>query len=170
MPRSWTSWSRRSKSENLPCTCYVWGYCRQGTHMDTTGSSAVEARVENRLVQRRPLLPACLMLLLGEADGHGYELAERLKRWGFELSGPGPVYRELRLLEEAGLVQSMWSAPQSGPVPRVYQLTAEGRAALDGVAADLADIAKLISEFQTRYAALPPPPVVPARKGRSRRR
>ena len=135
--------------------------------------------MRNKLVQRRPFLPGCLLLLLGEEPGHGYELTERLKQWGFDLTGPGPVYRELRLLEENGLVRSMWSAPQSGPVPRVYELTDNGRAALDTAADDLLDISKLLDDFQSRHrrlpaAAPPPPPPVAEpsggnRRGRSRR-
>ena len=128
--------------------------------------------MQNRLVQRRPLLPVCLLLMLGEDAGHGYELTERLKSWGFELSGPGPVYRELRILEENGLVRSMWSAPQSGPVPRVYELTDVGRAALDEAAAELSSIAGLLDEFQARHKRLPatePPPAPEVEKSRSRR-
>jgi PadR family transcriptional regulator, regulatory protein PadR len=133
--------------------------------------------MRNKLVQRRPFLPGCLLLLVGEEPGHGYELTERLKQWGFDLTGPGPVYRELRLLEENGLVRSMWSAPQSGPVPRVYELTDEGRDALDGAATDLLDISRLLDDFQARHRRLPssppsPPPALPGsggRRGRSRR-
>ena len=134
--------------------------------------------MQDRLVQRRPLLTCCLMLLLAETPGHGYEVTERLKQWGFDLAGPGPVYRELRLLEEAGLVRSMWSAPQSGPVPRVYELTAEGRGALDQASADLDSLSGLIAEFQGRFNDLGPGPapepapgvpVAPAKSVRKRR-
>lgn len=113
--------------------------------------------MDNRLVQRRPLLPSCLLLLVAEHQGHGYELTERLKQWGFELAGPGPVYRELRILEEAGLVRSAWSAPQSGPVPRVYELTDEGRAALEQVSNDLGALQELLDEYQRRFKELAPP-------------
>ena len=112
--------------------------------------------MHNRLVQRRPLLTCCLLLLLAETPGHGYEVTERLKQWGFDLAGPGPVYRELRLLEEAGLVRSMWSAPQSGPVPRVYELTVEGQAALEQASNDLDGLRSLINEFQARFKAVVP--------------
>ena len=119
------------------------------------GAAAEMAQDANgRLIQRRPLLPSCLLLLLGEAPGHGYELAERLKQWGFELTGPGPVYRELRVLEENGLVRSTWSPPRSGPVPRVYELTSVGRKALDRAADDLTDLEQLLREFHERHAAL----------------
>lgn len=106
------------------------------------------------LVQRRSLLPSCLLLLLAEEPSHGYELATRLRDWGFELPGPGPVYRELRALETSGLLRSVWALPSSGPIPRVYQLTAAGRRALDRAAADLVDIESLIQEFHDRHASL----------------
>jgi DNA-binding PadR family transcriptional regulator len=107
------------------------------------------------LVNRRPLLPAYLLLLVAEAPGHGYELTDRLKDWGFELAGPGPVYRELRLLESRGLVRSAWSAPESGPVPRVYEITTDGRAALDGAAADVSGLEQLLADFQVHHQRLP---------------
>ncbi len=75
----------------------------------------------------RALLAPCLLLLLAESPGHGYELMERLKPLGFDWNGPGPIYRELRALEAANLVTSAWSAPKAGPVPRVYELTPAGR-------------------------------------------
>ena len=82
---------------------------------------------ESDVAHPRALLAPCLLLLLAEAPGHGYELMERLKPLGFDWGGPGPIYRELRSLENAGLVASAWSAPRAGPVPRVYELTDEGR-------------------------------------------
>jgi DNA-binding PadR family transcriptional regulator len=93
---------------------------------------------------------------VGETAGHGYELTERLKQCGFELASPGPVYRELRILEEGGLVRSMWSPPQSGPVPRVYELTAAGRQALADVSRELVGMAELLEDFQRRHRQLPP--------------
>ena len=120
-------------------------------------------------MQRRPFLPVCLLLLLGEAPGHGYELTERLREWGFSLSGPGPVYRELRILEEGGLASSSWSETQSGPVPRVYELTPAGRKALDGAAHDLDDLAQLLRDFQRRHREMPAPSV-PAQSPRRRSR
>ena len=109
---------------------------------------------QDRLVQRRPLLTSCLLLLLAEEPSHGYELAERLKQWGFDLPGPGPVYRELRALEDSGLVRSAWSPPKSGPVPRVYELTAAGRRALDRAATDLGELEHVIQEFHSRHGKL----------------
>jgi PadR family transcriptional regulator PadR len=111
-------------------------------------------RAEERLVQRRPLLPCFLLLLLAEQPSHGYELAERLKKWGFDLTGPGPVYRELRVLEEGALVRSAWSPSQSGPVPRVYELTVAGRHALDRCNDELDEVAELLAAFREHHSRL----------------
>jgi PadR family transcriptional regulator PadR len=109
---------------------------------------------EGRLVQRRAFLRCCLLLLVAEEPGHGYELADRLNHWGFDLPGPRPVYRELRSLEESGLARTVWAAPQSGPAPRVYALTASGQKALDRAANDLGDVQLLLDEFRARYLAI----------------
>lgn len=109
---------------------------------------------EGRLVQRRAFLRCFLLLLVGESPGHGYELADRLNQWGFDLPGPRPVYRELRSLEESGLARTVWAAPQSGPAPRVYALTESGWAALDRAAGDLAHMEELLEEFRRRHQAL----------------
>ena len=99
----------------------------------------------------RALLAPCILLLLAEAPGHGYELMERLKPLGFDWNGPGPIYRELRALEAANLVTSAWSAPKAGPVPRVYELTAAGREALARSAAGISDLQGLISQYLARF-------------------
>lgn len=109
---------------------------------------------ESEVAHPRALLAPCLLLLLAEAPGHGYELMERLKPLGFDWGGPGPIYRELRSLEAAGLVASAWSAPRAGPVPRVYELTDDGRDALDRCAGKVVSLAALLNQFLGRHKAL----------------
>ena len=117
----------------------------------------------------RALLAPCMLLLLAESPGHGYELMERLKPLGFDWNGPGPIYRELRSLEAAGLVSSAWSAPKAGPVPRVYELTPAGHQALERSAAGIVRLQDLIAEYLSRFRrvgsaprrATAPPPAPP---------
>jgi DNA-binding PadR family transcriptional regulator len=103
------------------------------------------------------MVPACLLLLLAESPGHGYQLMERLKPLGFDWHGPGPIYRELRALEEAGLVTSTWAVGPTGPGRRVYELTAAGRASLDRSVAGVAGLQGLVAQYLDRYRRLPPP-------------
>ena len=126
--------------------------------MPATYSGRVESAVahdfETDVAHPRALLAPCLLLLLAEAPGHGYELMERLKPLGFDWGGPGPIYRELRALESSGLVASAWSAPRAGPVPRVYELTEEGRKALDRCSTNVVELISLLNQFLGRHRAL----------------
>lgn len=78
-------------------------------------------------------LGPCILLLVAEAPRHGYELIDRLKEFGFDWGGPGPIYHHLRKLGAAGLVRSRWEHP-GGPARRVYELTDLGTATLAGYA------------------------------------
>ena len=109
------------------------------------------ANFESNLGTARGLVAPWILLLLAEAPGHGWELMARLKRLGFEWSGPGPIYRELHSLEAAHLVTSAWSLPKSGPVPRVYQLTPAGRRALEQSGARMAALDGVVAEYLARF-------------------
>jgi len=104
----------------------------------------VRARVE------RFAEPALLSLI---ADGatHGYELLDRLPPLlRGERVDVGNVYRILRGLEEDGLVVSEWRGDLPGPAKRTYELTAEGRAALESWRASLESLRDEITEFLQR--------------------
>ncbi|MGH9279303.1 MAG: PadR family transcriptional regulator [Acidimicrobiales bacterium] len=111
----------------------------------------MDDQAKERLVPRRPLLPAFILLLLREAPSHGYEMCERLRDVGFAFPDPSPVYRELRTLEKFGLVRSLLSPHESGPVPKVYELTADGKEALAYSAAEASSVAGLLAQFEQRY-------------------
>ena len=113
----------------------------------------MDDQARERLVPRRPFLPAFMLLLLDEAPSHGYELCERLKEFGFSLSDPSPVYRELRVLEKFGLVRSLLSPHESGPVPKVYQLTPAGREALNYTADESRSLIELLNVLRRRHRA-----------------
>ena len=104
-----------------------------------------------------PLLPKrfirpCLLLLLREDPGHGYDLLERLAAFGFERSDPGGLYRALRAQEEDGLVRSAWEASASGPDRRTYEITRKGMEELHRQARGLASTDDLLDLFLTRYS------------------
>ncbi|MFN2608932.1 MAG: helix-turn-helix transcriptional regulator [Acidimicrobiales bacterium] len=131
------------------------------------------AKPEDDLSHPRALLRPCLLLLLAEHPGHGYDLVERLKPLGFDWGGPGPLYQTLRRMEDAGLVRSTWDASQAGPARRVYELTGDGGATLATWAEGLDRLTGLLGEYKARYeqvaaavagatAPVPPAPVTPA--------
>ncbi len=96
----------------------------------------------------------CLLLLLAESPSHGYELADRVRGFGFPDSSARNLYRELRRLEEAGLVSSSWHADQTrGPARRVYRLTGPGNDALLGCAKDAEELGRLLDRYVRRVRA-----------------
>lgn len=108
-------------------------------------------RFEDELSSPRKILRACLLLLLEERPGHGYDLLTRLEPLGFERSNPGRVYRALRWLENAGFVRPNWETTGVGPARRVYELSPAGRHALELAAPVLRRQAKSLDEKLGRY-------------------
>jgi PadR family transcriptional regulator len=73
-----------------------------------------------------------LLALLRDRPTHGYELIAELPTLvGTERVDVGNVYRALRSMEERGLVTSEWSDELPGPAKRTYEITDEGRRALE---------------------------------------
>ncbi len=117
---------------------------------------AVSRRADTGGPLRTPssIVGPCLLLLLAERPSHGYELADRVRAFGFPGSSPNSLYRELRRLEDAGLVSSCWQADQTrGPARRVYRLTAPGKDALFGCAEDAEALGRLLDRYVRRVRA-----------------
>jgi PadR family transcriptional regulator, regulatory protein PadR len=91
---------------------------------------------------------AALLLLLLEQPAHGYQLIERLQPFGFHRADTGGLYRNLRALEDAGLVHSDWRQSAAGPDRHVYDITPAGRGELHIHAKTLATTLQL---FLSRY-------------------
>ena len=101
----------------------------------------------------RPDLPkgfvrATVLLLLLEQPAHGYELLERLEPFGFHRTDAGGLYRNLRALENDGLVHSDWRQSAAGPDRHVYEITPAGKEELHVHAKALAGTLNL---FVSRY-------------------
>lgn len=102
---------------------------------------------------RRFVEPA-LLLLLHSRPMHGYALLEGLDRLGFDTypADTSTVYRILRDLEGAGMIQSEWDADETaGPPRRVYRLTAAGDAYLRDWVAELQATDRLLHRFLEAY-------------------
>ncbi len=108
--------------------------------------SCPESRME-RFIQ------PCLLLLLYEYPySHGYNLLIDLKDFGFgTASDPGALYRNLRRMEEDGLVSSKWETGKSGPAKRVYELTPEGEELLHAWVENIKRNKKNLEHFLRRY-------------------
>lgn len=104
------------------------------------------------VAEPRNFLQCCVLLLLRERPGHGYELLERLKPFGITDGDPGNLYRRLRSLEKQGMVRSEWETSGTGPRRRMYHLTEPGDARLRGWADSLAETRRLLDYYLDRHA------------------
>lgn len=109
------------------------------------------ARPDVDLSHPRVMLRPCLLLLLAERPGHGYDLIERLRSLGFDSDGAGPLYQILRRLEADGLVDSAWDAAGPGPARRTYRLTAEGWSVLAASAEAMERLSRLLVDCRSRF-------------------
>lgn len=103
-----------------------------------------------RILVTRTYLEGCLLLLLAESPGHGYELAERLTGLGLCVTDNGAVYRALRSLNEAGLVECQWEISDRGPTRRPYSINADGVESLRSRADAIEDGSRVLSAFTAR--------------------
>lgn len=99
----------------------------------------------------RNYLRPCLLLLLAEGTGHGYELLDQVGALGLDRVDPGGLYRCLRSMEQEGLVRSEWEPSASGPARRTYELTDEGADWLHVMAGSLNDVARSLYTYRRRY-------------------
>ena len=97
--------------------------------------------------------PFVLLRLAEDGPAHGYELAQSVAALDFRraVDDPSVVYKLLRSLEDQGYLTSQWGTAEAGPPPRIYRLTAAGRAYLDERAVDLERQATRIKVFLVRY-------------------
>jgi PadR family transcriptional regulator PadR len=100
----------------------------------------------------RNFLRPCILLLLREQPAHGYDLMERLRPLGFVRDDPGRLYRALRALERDGMVRSAWEGSETGPDRRVYEVTRAGMQELHGLTQGIAESAKTLEIFLSRYS------------------
>lgn len=102
------------------------------------------------------LLEAYLLLLIAENPSHGYDLSERLEE-NFFPRGYSPdeatVYRNLRRMEEEGLLVSTWDIEGSGPPRRSYDITRKGLETLSLWASEMEDRQRRLKSFLQRYEA-----------------
>ena len=97
--------------------------------------------------------PSILLLLSGKPS-YGYELMEELEKIGLHDGSPDPgaVYRNLRRMEEDGLLESEWDTSGTGPARRLYRLTPKGQEYLEAWAVTIEQRKRSLEKFLKMYA------------------
>lgn len=99
----------------------------------------------------------CLLFFLSEQPSYGYELMDKLDRFGFQnsKSDPAMVYRTLRSLEKEKCVVSKWDTKGAGPAKRTYELTNKGLSLLhawaDGIDLRQQALKKFLKLYKQRF-------------------
>lgn len=106
------------------------------------------------IVLPRDYLRACLLLVLGEAPAHGYDVPSLLEPLGLGAADRGAVYRLLRSLDSEGLVFSVWDASPVGPSRRMYRATLAGERWAATATAGLRDVDGVMAAWLARYRPL----------------
>src|SRR5438067_10249490 len=101
-------------------------------------------------VFRHGRLRLYLLKLLDEAPRHGYEVIRLLQDrfLGVYSPSPGTIYPRLARLEEEGLVTH-----ENRDGRKIYQITAKGRAEIEGRLDDLAELEEQLSASARGIAA-----------------
>jgi DNA-binding PadR family transcriptional regulator len=97
-----------------------------------------------------------ILLILAQERSYGYGIRHRLEgEFGYQnAADPGALYRLLREMEAAGLIESTWDIAETGPARRYYQLTGAGRQELRNGAERLRRQVTRIERFFELYEEL----------------
>lgn len=101
----------------------------------------------------RLILRPSLLLLLTEKQSHGYEIYDKLETFGFDPDSldSSIVYRDLREMEEMGLIESNWDDDSKGPRRRVYKILDLGSICLAEWMEVLDNIQDQMNQITNRY-------------------
>lgn len=78
------------------------------------------------------ILEGCLLSVIGKGETYGYEMIEKLNKYGFTMVSEGSIYPLLLRLRKEGLViTTQKELPSGGPKRKYYSLTAKGKEELE---------------------------------------
>ena len=72
------------------------------------------------------LLEGCILKIIGDGETYGYEIVEKLTKYGFTNVSEGTVYPLLIRLKKNKLLNSIARESPYGPKRKYYSLTEEG--------------------------------------------
>lgn len=86
----------------------------------------------NNAQMLKGLLEGCILQVVNKNETYGYEICERLIKYGFREISEGSVYPILIRLEKKKLLYSVMKKSPLGPMRKYYYLTEEGIKELNG--------------------------------------
>jgi len=80
---------------------------------------------------RKGVLEFIILLYLQDREYYGYELISGIKQFTSMTISEGTIYPLLNRLKKEGLITSKWVEMETGVPRKYYQITEEGKSALD---------------------------------------
>jgi PadR family transcriptional regulator PadR len=77
------------------------------------------------------VLEGCLLAIISKGETYGYEMIERLQKYGLTMVSEGSIYPVLMRMQKEGLVTTVTRPSPNGPKRKYYSLTEAGRADID---------------------------------------
>lgn len=124
--------------------------CEVMNQLSSKNEETKKEKQPNLGTPRNFLIPIAL-LHLRDWSTHGYELMEKMTKFGIQSVDQGNFYRILRQLEKDDLVSSTWDTSSGGPAKRIYSITEAGEQYLDLWAKSLGRYQKMLDQFFTLY-------------------
>lgn len=75
----------------------------------------------------RGTLEGCILKIIENNETYGYEIAEKLQKYGFSEISEGTIYPLLLRLEKNGMINSVKKESAYGPKRKYYSLTETGK-------------------------------------------
>lgn len=98
---------------------------------------------------KRGTLEFCVLLMIAQGECYGYELISRLEKQPILSVKESTIYPLLRRLLREGLLSSVWRESAEGLPPRkYYTITDQGRAYLEAMEAEWANLLSAIDEIK----------------------
>ncbi len=127
---------------------------RDKHHHDKSGCGHNDYNCSHSHGRMQKFIEPCLLLLLAQESTYGYDLINKLDKYGFDSPDPGTVYRYLRDLEDREMVSSNWNTDSSGPAKRSYQVTPEGEEYLQAWVAQIKKNKEILGLFLDEFKSL----------------
>lgn len=86
----------------------------------------VGGKLANTAQMLKGLLEGCILKIVGDHETYGYEVCEKLEKYGFEEISEGSVYPILIRLEKRKLLHSKMKKSPFGPMRKYYFITEDG--------------------------------------------
>lgn len=76
------------------------------------------------------VLEGCLLAIIAKGETYGYEMIEKLERYGLSMVSEGSIYPVLIRMQKEGLVRAVTRASPHGPRRKYYSITEKGERSL----------------------------------------